>query len=1039
VPEPAPRVDQRAAADVARDAETLIKKYAPEVLDPAARAKGVAAALIGVFARFAELIIERLNQAPEKNQLAYLDLLGNSLLPPQPARAPLTFSLAAGSVTDGVVPPGTQVATLPAEGETEPVVFETERELVVTAARLSAVYARVPEQDKYAFLGALVNAESPKGIDVFGADLSIEHILYIGHDSLLGLPGLRDVTVTFAAANPGQSDLLDVRWESWDGQMWSSPTRVSDTARVKVGEPAPYLVDGGVVLFQDILPIQRQKVANTESRWLRCRSLTAITAASSLPFITAVNLTATASRSEMAIESAFANNAAVDVTKDFLPFGEQPRAGDTLYLAVREAFSERGAAVTLNVTIANSPRADGNPKLKWEFWNGQAWFQLNPSVSPVPTGLEPVGRPIVPPPGANFNDQTQSFTKPGAVSFKFPVQPVATIVNGVEAFWIRVRLESGNYGQPAQYVPVAIPPPADGTARAGGQPKVEYQLIPETFLPPSISSITVNYTLTRTNERAQTVVAYNDFTFEDFEAFAPGQFAPFRPTRESRPALYLGFTLPRELKAFPNRKMSLFCGADETRYLEKPASIPAGEKPRLLWGYMSDRGWSHLQVRDESESLTRPGLIEFIGPADFAPGTDFGFDAYWVRAVWESGRYSLKPRLHRLLLNTIMAAHALSVKDEDLGSSDGSANQTFRTAHAPVLEGQRLEVRETQLPSAAEHLKIRTESGEDLAAVVRQAADRGREVWVRWTPVPDFYGSGSRDRHYVIESLTGEIRFGDGLSGMIPPAGSGNIRIASYRSGGGTEGNKAAGTITQLKTTVPYVEKVTNYEAASGGADAEAKDALIERGPRTIRHRGRAVTIDDYEDLAKLASTAVARAKCVPLYDLEADPGATTLEAGTVSLIIVPRSSEAKPLASVGLIDRVRDYVGARKVPSARLSVVGPQYVQVDVVVEAAVTSLDGASEVELGIASTLARFLHPLSGGLDGKGWDFGRRPHKSDLYALLEAVPGVDHIRSLDATLIDDRSGKRIAGDAIDAGLGSLFLVYSGNHEITLAFEEP
>ena len=117
---PAPDIDQRSAGDIARRVQDLIKVYAPawQEFNPTTdQATGVSAALIGVFARFAEIIIQRLNQAPQKNFLAFLDLLGASLLPPQPARVPLTFSLAAGSAVDGLVPAGTQVAAPPAEGE----------------------------------------------------------------------------------------------------------------------------------------------------------------------------------------------------------------------------------------------------------------------------------------------------------------------------------------------------------------------------------------------------------------------------------------------------------------------------------------------------------------------------------------------------------------------------------------------------------------------------------------------------------------------------------------------------------------------------------------------------------------------------------------------------------------------------------------------------------------------------------------------------------------------------------------------------------
>src|SRR5205085_5415986 len=300
-------------------------------------------------------------------------------------------------------------------------------------------------------------------------------------------------------------------------------------------------------------------------------------------------------------------------------------------------------------------------------------------------------------------------------------------------------------------------------------------------------------------------------------------------------------------------------------------------------------------------------------------------------------------------------------------------------------------------PSALEQKRIKKETSEQ--GVTAADDDDSSEVWVRWTEVADFYASSARDRHYVVDHLTGEVRFGDGASGMIPPAGSGNIRLSEYKTGGGAAGNKPAGTITQLKTTVPYVESVINHLAASGGADAEALDSVMERAPRTARHRDRAVTIEDYEDLARLASPEVARARCVPLFDLEnpSPVGQKDDKSGTVSLIIVPRSTATQPTPGIELIGRVRAYLDARRSPTSELIVVGPKYISVGVTVEVALTSMEGASEVEASVLAALARFLHPLTGGWDGAGWDFDRRPHKSDLYALIEGIEGVGHVQSL------------------------------------------
>src|SRR5262249_11661864 len=143
-------------------------------------------ALIGVFSRFSELIIQRLNQVPQKNFLAYLDLLGASQLPPQPARVPLTFSLAKGTVVPAVGPAGTQAAAPPGPGEKDPIIFETERELVATPASLTTAFVRDPELDGYADLGDLIAGASPQGTALFRGNRLLDHVMYLAFGQILG-------------------------------------------------------------------------------------------------------------------------------------------------------------------------------------------------------------------------------------------------------------------------------------------------------------------------------------------------------------------------------------------------------------------------------------------------------------------------------------------------------------------------------------------------------------------------------------------------------------------------------------------------------------------------------------------------------------------------------------------------------------------------------------------------------------------------------------------------------------------------------------
>jgi hypothetical protein len=162
----------------------------------------------------------------------------------------------------------------------------------------------------------------------------------------------------------------------------------------------------------------------------------------------------------------------------------------------------------------------------------------------------------------------------------------------------------------------------------------------------------------------------------------------------------------------------------------------------------------------------------------------FGQSDYWLRARWAAGVFPAPARLRRILLNTVWAVHGETVADEVLGSSDANPGLAFVVAQRPVQPGQRLRVREPEPPPEAEERELVTVEGRGPVTISRDTAGLPDEVWVRWLEVPDLHGSHSRDRHYTMDALTGDIRFGDGIHGMIPPAGQSNVRLG-YRTGGG--------------------------------------------------------------------------------------------------------------------------------------------------------------------------------------------------------------------------------------------------------------
>ena len=171
-----------------------------------------------IFARLVGAILQRLNQAPAKGKLAFLDLLGFRLVPAQPARAPVVFTLA-HKASDTSAPEGTQVAAPPPPGSSQQIVFSTEQDAAVAAARLTEVVSLWPGRDQYINHSAALAAGQPFTLLQNLQLQSTDHILYLAHSKYLALAGTAHLRVTFDLAQ-GSSTPLDITWEYWDGKVW---------------------------------------------------------------------------------------------------------------------------------------------------------------------------------------------------------------------------------------------------------------------------------------------------------------------------------------------------------------------------------------------------------------------------------------------------------------------------------------------------------------------------------------------------------------------------------------------------------------------------------------------------------------------------------------------------------------------------------------------------------------------------------------------------------------------------------------------------
>jgi predicted phage baseplate assembly protein len=411
---------------------------------------------------------------------------------------------------------------------------------------------------------------------------------------------------------------------------------------------------------------------------------------------------------------------------------------------------------------------------------------------------------------------------------------------------------------------------------------------------------------------------------------------------------------------------------------------------------LTQQGIVRLRLPRDATTLGTFTLIDpdLAGTRDLPPQIDDDSLAqkvrFWVRAFRPSGN---KPfgRVRWIGANAVDVVQLRKARPEFLGTGTGESDQSYKLINRPVVGGSQ----------------------------VIEVEENG--AFAPWTAVDGFESSSESDKTYVVDLEAGTVTFGNGVRGRAPQIGQ-RIRATEYRYGGGTAGNVQAGAINKLDD-VPTL-KVSNPLPAAGGADPEAIADALERVPGEVRRRDRAVTRDDFRELA-LATPGgdVGRAETMPLFHpvtRQMDPVTGQPDAaGVVSVVVWPREDRQNPNAPMpdrGLLGRVCAYLDARRLITTELWVIPPTYVKVAVAMGLKIKPGYGAEAVRRWVELVVRQYLAPLAPyGPEGDGWPLGRTVIGRELEAAALQVDGVQYLTA-DVGLArwDTSSGTWVAAPA-------------------------
>jgi hypothetical protein len=1043
-----PTVDGRTREELLAEVHQRADDYTTE-WDPTTEDAGTT--LLTLFSEFGMDVLSRLNDVPHKHRVAFLGALDFDRRPPQSARVPLTFTTTGDIGENVVVSGGTQVTAETPDDET--VIFEIPQSdgFEATGATLRSVVSVDPESNSIYDHDELADRSGPARLFT-GRDRQA-HEFYLCHEELLNVDAESTITVSIETEDQA---VLDERatWEYFgeneDGEVgWhqlprETPDIVDDPfgdevaleeKMQRVSDRVQFLGEGTrdedehlySPTFRFPGPTAAHVVDETESHWIRVRAPGDEQADFDVE-LDSVRLAVEGGADENSRRPSmvFSNDVPITVDDgDFYPFGRTAQPPTTLYLSSEEAFTKKGGTVSLQFTEAADEGAEDNeddeddeddsrerltpnlagplsgpPELSWEYWNGSGWIQLS---------LE--------------TDETESFRSAGEVAFTVPEDFQATSVSGHEDHWIRVRLVGGNYGQPEYELT------DDG--RRG-----ELVRRPD---PPVFGDITLSYG--QRGASFEQLKTHNNASYEtvpepsEYETSEP--LAPFEELPDRKQTFYLGFDAP--LHEGP---INLHIPMEDKAY-------PRGFEPGIQWEYCTDPeswSWTKLDVYDGTEGLTERGIVNSSFPDPTTAFELFGRRRHWIRAAVTRDEFVTDaetapvdraddhveeevprpPTLEAVNPNTQWAYNERTV-EETLGGSDGSPDQQFQCENVPITAAE-VWVDESEDLSVAEQRSLEDASPDDV-----RSGDDG-QFWVQWEETPDFLHSTESSRHYLLDCTTGTITFGDGHTSAIPPSGDENIRV-EYRTGGGSDGNVDAGAITDLRSSISRIDEVTNRKPSDGGTDVESLDEAVSRAPEQIKNRGRAVTAEDFEQIATESSRQLATVKCEPEMDDAGDQ-----EPGWVTLLIIPRERRDRPTPSLELRQRVREAV-CECAPatlvggdSKRIVVRGPDYAEVSIETTVTTRGVESITNLKNTIETTLDGFFHPLTGGRDGDGWAFGTAPKLGQVTTLIEEVDGVDRVTDIAMTVETATEEKIIRDPEKRPILARDGMISSATHEVDI-----
>ena len=994
-------IRQREHEDIMKEIQTRAAGYTPEWHCDLQK-PDIGVALAQVYAGMQGNIEKKYAMLPEKLKTDYFNCLNVSMKTSAPASGYAVFGLSSDEMDGTLLEAGTALRSDVTDELGQAVPVELCEDVFVAPDTLRAVYEVDPTQD---YIGCIYDAETMEerpAYRLFAMDedniqshrvyMSHPFIFKIGRYASIGLHirNSRDEAppqeVLQCFADPDKVRFFYETGEEEDAEVTLSDVSVRDGA-VYINKPGSDAVwaeteHGGI-----------------SGIWLGCE----IRDAAGLASWGCSQIYLTAQCAAQEPDNIYA--AGVDQPSGELcfPFGERFAQQDEVYFGSEDAFSKRGARVSISFTrefaripIAQTERPQIDWKfvmprgsvpsevqyditieeVVWEYFNGNGWARLF------------AGREYA----DAFRYRGTRNERIVRMSFDCPEDLQPILAGSGETYYIRARILKVNnaYKTTGDYVT------------------------------PYISDVTISYEYDGEGVSPEYLCCENNMAQEliKMDTRRTRMLQPVKPLEGQAPELYIaaGGLSPQ----------------GPVRILFDIEHALGEKQPPLKWEYYRNGEWVGINVIDDTEDLRRTGIVTIPGIPDAQRCSLFGREeSFWLRIRRMPRRTQPEhcARIRGMYLNAarvVTLRHGLS---EYLTMESWLEDAQFElTEHN--INSLELWVREDDRLTQSEMRSLRREGR------YREDLDENGDVaarWVRWTQTDSIRRHSPGERVYVLDANRGIITFGGGAHGRVPAPGEPDGIYVEYSVGGGTLCNIPAGMISGLELTEGFVSTVYNPLPLTGGYDRESAAMALERASAEQSHHFRAVTADDFENLAREVSGNISKVKTCSCLNESGDkaPGYVTLVLLTKDYDPSGYGYEEQKREIYGYF---RDKLPAGLVPGQRFVIRPPRLAQLELHVDAVMAADQDTFRMQQAVLDRLEEFLDPVTGNFDGEGWDIGNMPQQTQIATLIRSVPGVENIERIIifARLINEPGEPSAAYEQLQED--PFALVQSGRHVINM-----